>query len=201
MLRFALLYCGWLKFRGVPIFMVFVEGQIHEFQYPRNGNFLYELWKWPQVLSSTNVSFLFNPRKLVPTKIICHPQYAYRSTEGCLKLKRSVDLTSSGKNGLNIRTNASPKWDRTRCPEELVSSVGYSRTRCNVLWKPPKFFTNKSCLNYWGTFHLKVAVKKRHTHTHKGHFEANHIIFLHAFCKFFQSALTYICVLSVKSKW
>ena len=41
-----------------------------------------------------------------------------RSTEGCLKLKRSVDMTSSGKNGLNIRTNASPKWDRTRCPEE-----------------------------------------------------------------------------------
>ena len=36
-----------------------------------------------------------------------------RSTEGCLKLERSVDMTSSGKNGLNIR-NASPKWDRTR---------------------------------------------------------------------------------------
>ena len=41
-----------------------------------------------------------------------------RSTEGCSKLKRSVDMTSSGKNGLNIRTNARPKWDRTRCPEE-----------------------------------------------------------------------------------
>ena len=41
-----------------------------------------------------------------------------RSTERCSKLKRSVDMTSSGKNGLNIRTNASPKWDRTRCPEE-----------------------------------------------------------------------------------
>ena len=36
-----------------------------------------------------------------------------RSTEGCSKLKRSEDMTSSGKNGLNIRTNASPKWDRT----------------------------------------------------------------------------------------
>ena len=32
-----------------------------------------------------------------------------RSTEGCSILKRSVDMTSSGKNGLNIRTNASPK--------------------------------------------------------------------------------------------
>ena len=42
----------------------------------------------------------------------------YRSTDGCSKLKRSVDMTSSGKNGLNIRTNSSPKWDRTRCPEE-----------------------------------------------------------------------------------
>ena len=41
-----------------------------------------------------------------------------RSTEGCSRLKRSVDMTSSGKNGLNIRTNASPKWERTRCPEE-----------------------------------------------------------------------------------
>ena len=32
-----------------------------------------------------------------------------RSTEGCSNLKRSVDMTKSGKNGLNIRTNASPK--------------------------------------------------------------------------------------------
>ena len=30
-------YCGWLKFRGVPIFMVFMEGPIHEF----NGDSLY----------------------------------------------------------------------------------------------------------------------------------------------------------------
>ena len=41
-----------------------------------------------------------------------------RRTEGCSKLKRSVDMTSSGKNGLNIITNTSPKWDRTWCPEE-----------------------------------------------------------------------------------
>ena len=26
--------CGWLKFRGVPIFVVLVEGPIQEFQYP-----------------------------------------------------------------------------------------------------------------------------------------------------------------------
>ena len=30
-----------------------------------------------------------------------------RSTEGCSNLKRSVDMTSSGKNGLNIRTKSS----------------------------------------------------------------------------------------------
>ena len=41
-----------------------------------------------------------------------------RSTEGCSKLKRSIDMTSLGKDGLNIRTHASPKWERIRCPEE-----------------------------------------------------------------------------------
>ena len=41
-----------------------------------------------------------------------------RSTEGCSKLKRFVDMTSSGMNCLNIRTNSSPICDRTRCPEE-----------------------------------------------------------------------------------
>ena len=65
-------YCEWLTFRGVLIFVVFVEGPIHEFQYPRNGNFLYHLWKkmlWPRNLNPTNASILFNPRKLVPMKI------------------------------------------------------------------------------------------------------------------------------------
>ena len=41
-----------------------------------------------------------------------------RSTERCSKFKRSVDMTCSGKNGLNIRKNESPKWDRTGCPKE-----------------------------------------------------------------------------------
>ena len=46
-------------------------------------------------------------------------------------------MTSSGKNGLNIRTNASPKWTGPgvrRSKRPLLAS----RTRCNVLWKPPK---------------------------------------------------------------
>ena len=51
-------------------------------------------------------------------KVIETRQKQNRSTQGCSKLKRSVDMTSSEKNGLNIRTYASPKCDRTRCPEE-----------------------------------------------------------------------------------
>ena len=46
-----------------------------------------------------------------------------KTIEGCSKLKRSVDMKNSGKNCLNIRTNASPKWDRTRCPEDGGVSV------------------------------------------------------------------------------
>ena len=41
-----------------------------------------------------------------------------RRTDECSKLKRSVDMASSGMNDLNIKTNASPKWERTRRPEE-----------------------------------------------------------------------------------
>ena len=46
-----------------------------------------------------------------------------KSTEGCSKLKRPVDMTSSGKNGLNIRTNASPKKG-----QDQVSGVKYIKT-------------------------------------------------------------------------
>ena len=42
-----------------------------------------------------------------------------RSTEGCPKLKRSVDMKCSGKNGLNIRTNASPKWGQDQVSGEI----------------------------------------------------------------------------------
>ena len=75
--------------------------------------------------SSSEVALLFVKTYTVPCIRIWTPMYHHyivegqkRSTEGCSKLKRSVDMTSSGKNGLNIRTNASPKWDRTRCQEE-----------------------------------------------------------------------------------
>ena len=39
------IYCGWLKFRGVPVFVVFNEGLIHEFQYPLNCNFFVGIMK------------------------------------------------------------------------------------------------------------------------------------------------------------
>ena len=61
-----------------------------------------------------------------------------RSTEGCSKLKRSADMTSSGNNGLNSRTNASPKWDRTRRPESKRPLLS-RRPRCNVQLNPPNF--------------------------------------------------------------
>ena len=34
------------------------------------------------------------------------------------------NMTSARENYINIGTNASPKWDKTRCPEEKASSVG-----------------------------------------------------------------------------
>ena len=54
------------------------------------------------------------------------------------EIQNPKNMTSSGENGLNIRTNAIPKLDRTRCPgrkRDLLTS----RTRCNVLWKLSKF--------------------------------------------------------------
>ena len=50
-------------------------------------------------------------------------------------------MTSSGKNGLNIRTNASPKLGFGTGPGVRRSKrpLLASRTRCNILWKPPKF--------------------------------------------------------------
>ena len=60
-----------------------------------------------------------------------------RITEGRSKLKRSIDMTSSGMNDLNIRTNTSPIWDRTRRLEDHASSVLLATTASNVVWKPP----------------------------------------------------------------
>ena len=43
-------------------------------------------------------------------------------------------MTNSGNNGLNIRTNGTGPGVRMSKRPLLAS-----RTRCNVLWKPPKF--------------------------------------------------------------
>ena len=61
-----------------------------------------------------------------------------RSTEGCSKLKKSVDMTSSGKivstlEQMQVPNGTGPGVRRSKRP--LLAS----RTRCNVLWKPPKF--------------------------------------------------------------
>ena len=61
-----------------------------------------------------------------------------RSTEGCSKFKVRKQ-TSSGENGLNIRTNASPKIGTGPGVRRSKRTLLASRTRCNVLWKPPKF--------------------------------------------------------------
>ena len=46
------IYCGWLNFRGVPIFVVFVEGPIHEFQCQRNSDF--SVWIMKENTMTTN---------------------------------------------------------------------------------------------------------------------------------------------------
>ena len=61
-------------------------------------------------------------------------------------------MTSSRKNGLNIRTNASPKLDRARCPEERPLLA--SRIRCNVL---PKSVHNLSGVLYGILRSFKVS--------------------------------------------
>ena len=68
-------------------------------------------------------------------------------TEGCSKLKRSVDMTSSGKNGLNSRTNASPIWDRTcvrRSKRPLLASC--IRCKCPVETSWNKVITSKTVI-------------------------------------------------------
>ena len=80
-------YCEWLIFRGVPIFVVFVEGPIHEFQYPWISDSLYELWRkilWPRIMNPTNVSFSVNPQKLVPTKLKPSTVFLYTPLLCCI---------------------------------------------------------------------------------------------------------------------
>ena len=116
------IYCGWLKFHGVTIFVVFVEGLIHKFQYSRNGNFLYELWKkilWPRILNPTNVSFFINLRKLVLMKIkpstVCNWDYDLEqdhnnATFECILMKVGLHVIhEKGLIQLNIKCQLTSK--------------------------------------------------------------------------------------------
>ena len=86
---------------------------------PREGGLAINLYrKLNMYAKDLNFSIICSILVDVRVDMIPYCLKQNRSTEGCSKLKRSVDMTSSGKNGLNIRTNASPTWDRTRCPEE-----------------------------------------------------------------------------------
>ena len=78
------------------------------------------LWKGQWSLAS----FLNIRLYKIDADFALNPTKHNRCTEECSKLKKSVDMTSSGLHGLNISTNASPKCDRTKCPEEKASSVG-----------------------------------------------------------------------------
>ena len=69
-----------------------------------------------------------------------------RCTEGCSKLKRSVDMTSSRINGLNIRTNASPKRDRTidhSCGKWTTSQLNTAECDVKMHKTKPKLNFNR----------------------------------------------------------
>ena len=71
------------------------------------------------------------------------------STEGCSKLKRSVDMTSSGKNGLNIRTNASPKWTpKTVCNKK--------KSKFSLLIRIKQYLPKNARILYFNAFILSI---------------------------------------------
>ena len=70
-----LYYCGWLKFRGVPIFVVFVEGSIHEFQIFWMNYEKKILWRVPWILNPQKCHFCSIHENWYP-RIESHPQYS-----------------------------------------------------------------------------------------------------------------------------
>ena len=68
-------------------------------------------------------------------------------------------MTSSGKNGLNIRTNASPKYGTGPGVRRSKRPLLASRARCNVLLKPPKFGNKvKSVIKSSSVIRLQTCV-------------------------------------------
>ena len=60
-----------------------------------------------------------------------------RSTEGCSKFKRSVDMTSSGKNDLNIRKICKSQMGQDQVSGEVSVLCWLTAPVANVPWKPP----------------------------------------------------------------
>ena len=68
-------------------------------------------------------------------------------------------MRSSGKNGLNIRTNSSPKWDRTRCPEEQGSSVVEPHPlQCSMETSPNSAIRSKSVIRSSSVIGSQIGV-------------------------------------------
>ena len=66
-------YCEWLIFRWVQIFVVFVDGPIHEIWCPQKSDFMYKLWKkmlWPRILNPTNIWFLVHLSRRLKCTIV-----------------------------------------------------------------------------------------------------------------------------------
>ena len=81
----------------------------------------FETYYW-WALASDGITH--TPKFRVNTK--CYNWKQKRSTDGCSKFVLiSQNITSSWETCLNIRTHASPKCDRTSCPEE--STFGMSQ--------------------------------------------------------------------------
>ena len=50
--------------------------------------------------------------------ILTRPVICKKEVPRDVRISMSENMTTSGENGLNMRTNASPEWDRTWSPEE-----------------------------------------------------------------------------------
>ena len=152
-----------IKFHGVPIFVVFIEDTTHEFQYPGNGNFLYKWWKkilWPRILNPTNVSYLFNPRKLVCTKIKPSIVHLFCSNEIISTVIYELQLN--------------------------VSGIGFACgifDNCSLMWQTYSIFANdgqmdlRNHCNIFGVdeaIHSKTEGKLYHAHSACNNISQNH---------------------------
>ena len=69
-------------------------------------------------LPQCGVRFLINLIEYSWAGLFCRSFISKIEVPRDVRNSKSENMTSSGKNGINVRTNANPKWDRTRYPEE-----------------------------------------------------------------------------------